>query len=292
MKASRSPTVARPHRRDLSPAPSLKGYSPLDRYLMGFSPASDVPPTFYVKGYDPRAVTPLAHPALAVPFDGTPVPVTSADIAQALGRRTPDSTVAQRHYRFGFILIVAPGSLDPALASSVQQVETYRQQFPAAYQQFSTGLAAAETTFNHSLRLSLLPAAGVVSGAATTATLTMSTAPKTDLPVGIATLNGFAQAPAGITIPAGAKTATFTVSGLKPGVEELTAAPADSSYETAFARIQVAGATQLNLRTVSGDNQAAAASGPLHRAHRRLPHRCQRPRLRRRAHHRQCLHRR
>jgi uncharacterized protein (TIGR03437 family) len=240
-----------------------QGYSPLDRYLMGFSPASDVPPTFYVKGYDPRVVTPLAHPALAVSFNGTPVPVTAADIAQSLGRRTPDSTVAQRHYRFGFILVVAPGSLDPAVASSVQQVESYRQQFPAAYQRFSTGLAAAETTFNHSLRLSLSPAAGVVNGVATTATLTLNTAPKTDLLMGIATTNGFAQAPANITVPAGAKTATFTVSGVKPGVEELTATPADPSYETAFARIQVAGAAQLTLRTVAGDNQPAPPSGPL-----------------------------
>ncbi|MCU1235083.1 MAG: hypothetical protein JWP63_3050, partial [Candidatus Solibacter sp.] len=68
----------------------------------------------------------------------------------------------------------------------------------------------------------------------------------------IATANGFAQAPATVTIPAGAKTATFTVTGVKSGVEELTATPSDASYETAFARVQVAAASQLTLRAISG----------------------------------------
>jgi uncharacterized protein (TIGR03437 family) len=191
------------------------------------------------------------------------VPVTAADIAQALGRRTPDYTVAQHHFRFAFILVVAAGSQDAVLASSVQQVEAYRQQFPVAYTDFSANIGVAETTLNKSVRLSLFPAAGVVAGATGTATLTVATAPKADLTVTIATPNHFAQAPPTVTIPAGVKTASFTVTGLKTGVEELTAVPADTGYETAFARIQVAAASQLSLRVVSGDNQVPAAAGPL-----------------------------
>uniref|UniRef100_Q01WR6 IPT/TIG domain-containing protein n=1 Tax=Solibacter usitatus (strain Ellin6076) TaxID=234267 RepID=Q01WR6_SOLUE len=239
-----------------------QGYSPLDRYLMGFGSAADVPPTFYVKGYDTRFTSPLNHPVRGASFDGVPVPVTAADIAQALGRRTPDYTVAQHHFRFAFILVVAAGSQDAALASSVQQVEAYRQQFPAAYADFSANIGMAETTLNKSVRLSLFPAGGVVAGGSGTATLTLATAPKTDLTINIATSKVFAQAPATVTIPAGLKTASFPVTGLKNGVEELTAVPADTSYEIAFARIQVAAASQLSLRTVSGDNQIAGA-GPL-----------------------------
>src|SRR5204863_1192664 len=35
-----------------------QGYAPLDRYLMGLGPASDVPPSFLVKGY-PNYISPL-----------------------------------------------------------------------------------------------------------------------------------------------------------------------------------------------------------------------------------------
>jgi uncharacterized protein (TIGR03437 family) len=56
-----------------------------------------------------------------------------------------------------------------------------------------------------------------------------------------------------VTIAAGATSATFSYSGVAPGVEEVTAVPGDSSYETAVARVQVAGAEQLRLVQVSAD---------------------------------------
>ena len=130
----------------------------------------------------------------------------------------------------------------------MQQVETYRQQFVAAYTKFSANLAAADTTLNRSLRLSLFPAAGVVAGGSATATISVQTPPKTDLVVRLAAPAGFVQVPAQVTIAAGATSATFTVSGIKAGVEELLATPADSSYEVAFARVQVAAPSQLTLR--------------------------------------------
>ena len=74
---------------------------------------------------------------------------------------------------------------------------------------------------------------------------------------------GYAQVPEQVTIAAGATSASFTVSGITAGVEELLATPADSSYETAFARVQVAAPSQLTLRTVSGDNQVSTSAGPL-----------------------------
>ena len=90
------------------------------------------------------------------------------DVIQAMGRRTPDYTVAQHRFRFGFILVVPQGAQDSSLTDAVQQVETYRQQFVAAYTKFSANLAAADTTLNRSLRLSLFPAAGVVAGGSAT----------------------------------------------------------------------------------------------------------------------------
>jgi uncharacterized protein (TIGR03437 family) len=61
------------------------------------------------------------------------------------------------------------------------------------------------------------------------------------------------QAPAQVTIAAGATSASFTVSGIKAGVEELLATAADSSYESAFARVQVAAQAQLTLRQAAGN---------------------------------------
>jgi uncharacterized protein (TIGR03437 family) len=175
------------------------------------------------------------------------------DVIQAMGRRTPDNTVAQHRFRFGFILVVPQGSPDSAIASSVQQVETYRQQFVGAYSKFSANLAAADTTLNRSLRLSLFPAAGVVVGGNATATISLQAPAKTDLVVRLVAPAGFVEVPAQVTIAAGATSASFTVSGIKAGVEELVATPADSNYEIAFARVQVAAPAQLTLRKAIGN---------------------------------------
>jgi uncharacterized protein (TIGR03437 family) len=222
-----------------------KGFAPLDRYLMGFAPSTDVADTFVV--LNPN-VSPLGHPLSGYFFTGTRFPISVNDVIQAVGRRTPDYTVAQHRYRFGFIMVVAPGSEDSvSFPNDVQQVDNYRQQFVAAYTRFSANLGAADTTLNRSLRLSLFPAAGVVAGGSATATITVQTPPKTDLIVQLSA-PGFAQVPDHVTIAAGATSASFTVSGTKAGVEELLATPVDSSYETAYARVQVAAPSQLTLR--------------------------------------------
>jgi uncharacterized protein (TIGR03437 family) len=183
-----------------------------------------------------------------VAFTGNRLNISVNDVIQAMGRRTPDHTVAQHRFRFGFVLVVAQGSPDSTIASSVQQVETYRQQFVDAYSRFSANLASAETTLNRSLRLSLFPAAGVVVGGSATATVALQAPVQADLAVRLAAPGGFVQVPAQVAIAAGAKSVSFTVSGLKAGVEELLATPADSNHETAFARVQVAAASQLTLR--------------------------------------------
>ena len=177
-----------------------------------------------------------------------------------MGRRTPDSTVAQRHYRFGFILVVAHG-VEPS-AAELAQVDAYRQQFEAFYANAAslngTVNATADTSFKRSLKLSLYPAAGVVAGASTTATLTPAAPPAADLTVQLRTPSGYAQVPASVRIPAGAASVSFTVSGVTPGVEEVTATPSDNTYETAYARVQVAGAASLRLVQVSGTAPADA----------------------------------
>ena len=237
-----------------------QGFAPLDRYLMGFAPPGDVPGTFVALN---PSVSPLGHPQSGVAFTGDRLNISVNDVIQAVGRRTPDYTVAQHRFRFGFILLVPQGAQNSSFTDKVQQVETYRQQFVAAYTRFSANLAAADTTLNRGMRLSLFPAAGVVAGGSATATISLQTPPQAALAVMLTAPLGFAQVPAQVTVAAGATSASFSVSGIKAGVEELLAAPVDSGYETAFARVQVAAPSQLTLRTVSGDNQVPSSTGAL-----------------------------
>jgi len=87
------------------------------------------------------------------------------------------------------------------------------------------------------------------------ATVTLATPAASDLVVEFSATGGYAMLPASVTIPAGATTASFTFSGVQPGVEEVQAIPANPAYETAFARVQVADASILRLLEVSGPPQ-------------------------------------
>ena len=238
---------------------TAQGYAPLDQYLMGFRPPSQVPPGFYVANA-PSFLLGL-HPERGVGFDGTRRDFTIADMIAAEGRRTPDDTVAQRHFRFAIVLVVAQGS-QPS-AADLAQVDTYRQQFETFFANAASGNATADTSLKRSMKLSLYPAAGLVAGLTASATLTLSTAPSADMTVQLQAPDGNAALPASVKIPAGATSASFTVTGVRAGVEDVTAVPGDPGYETAFARVQVAGAALLKLVAISGDHQLPVASGAL-----------------------------
>jgi len=238
---------------------TVQQYAPLDQYLMGFRVAAAVPDTFLVTGV-PAYMTQW-HPLRNYGFDGTRRNIAASDVVQAMGRRTPDYTVAQRRFRFAFLLVVAEGS-QPS-AADVAKLEVFRQQFESLYATASSGNGTADTALERSMKLSLYPAAGVAPDAAITATLTLETAPAADLAVQLQAPNGFAALPASVRIPAGAKSATFGVTAVKPGVEEVSAVPADASYETAVARVQVADASILKLAGVSGDHQVSTSAAPL-----------------------------
>jgi uncharacterized protein (TIGR03437 family) len=232
---------------------TVQAYAPLDQYLMGFRPPGDVPDTFVVTGV-PSFMT-LWHPLRGYTFDGQRQNISVANVIQAMGRRTPDDTVAQRRFRFAFILIEAQGATpsDATLA----KIDNFRHQFETFYVTASSNHAIADTSLARSMKLSLFPAAGVVAGDVGAATVTLQTAPTIDLNIQLAAPNGNAKLPASVRIPAGAITASFAVSGVRPGVEEVTAIPSDANYETAAARVQVADAPLLKLIAVSGDRQVS-----------------------------------
>ena len=127
-------------------------------------------------------------------------------------------------------------------------LESFRQQFEPFFGDAATGNASAQTSLRRALKLSLSPASGIVAGTSATGTVSVQTPPAAALTIQFQAPNGNVTFPESNRDSRRAKTATFSYSGASPGVEDVAAIPADPAYETAFARVQVAGAAVLNWR--------------------------------------------
>ena len=174
-------------------------YSPLDQYLMGFRAPDEVPSTFLVTGNASGLA--VNFPQVGIGFDGTRQDVGISDIIQAEGRRTPDSTVAQRHFRMAFVLIVKAGTTPPA--AEVAQVDGYRSQFEPFYSAATGGRAFMDATLRHALSLSVAPAAGIIAGASGTASVTIQQAATSPVIVNLQSGSGTIAVPPSRSDPGG-----------------------------------------------------------------------------------------
>lgn len=239
---------------------TVEGFAPLDQYLMGFRPPWEVPDTFLVTGSS--VTNPSRMPQAGVVFDGQRRDIHIEEVIEAEGRRTPDHTVAQRRFRFAFILVIAEGS-DPS-AAQIEQVDHYRREFESFYHLAAGERAWADTSLRRALRLSTFPASGVLVGGAASVTIAVDDPVEADLEVLLASDNGGIGIPASVTIPAGATSATFQIAGIRAGVDELSAEVPGGLYQGAYSKLQVSGvASGLRLVTVSGDKQVATPGQPL-----------------------------
>jgi hypothetical protein len=93
---------------------TVQGYAALDQYLMGFRAPEEVAPTFVVLN---SGVDSGRSPQTGIGFNGQRLDVPIENVVQTMGRRTPDSTVAQRRFRFAFVLVI-PKGLSPATRPS------------------------------------------------------------------------------------------------------------------------------------------------------------------------------
>jgi len=202
----------------------------------------------------------LKFPQVGVTFDGGRRDIQVDEIIEAEGRRTPDSTVAQRHFRIAFVIIVRQGSTPPA--AEIAQVEGFRSQFEPYYAQATGGRAHVDTALRHALALSAAPAAGVVAGSAITAAVSIQRAAPAPLTVNLVTSSSGISVPGSVVIPKGATSAGFTITGFRQGVEDLSAT-VDNTFETAYARVQVLQPAFLILSTVSGNHQVIGNGGAL-----------------------------
>jgi uncharacterized protein (TIGR03437 family) len=226
---------------------TVEGYSALDQYLMGFRAAEEVPPGFVVTS---ASVSAARSPQAGVGFEGTRRDFAIDEIVQAEGRRTPDHTVSQRRFRFAFILVAAAGTTPTQ--SDLAKIDRYRAEFEAFYLRATSNRAIAETALRRAVQLSASPALGVISGLSATASLAIDKPSSNPLSFTLRSASGLVNLPAELVIPAGSSRTVFTITGVRPGVDEITATPSDASYESVVARIQVAaGPAGLRLNNVS-----------------------------------------
>lgn len=248
----RGPTVS-PRFRTTA---TVEGYAPLDQYLMGFRAPEEVPPTFLA-----RTFSTWRMPQAGVEFDGERRDVTVQDLILADGRRTPDHTVAQRRFRFAIILIVPDGT-EPT-AEQVAQVERYRSAFEPFFARAAGDRAAAETSLGRNLRLSVFPAAGLVSGQRAQGTVSIERPATADLSVALEAGAGNVRVPGSVRIPAGATSAAVELVAIRPGVDEIRAQALDAGFASVTAKVQVSAASALRLVLESGDRQAITPGQPL-----------------------------
>ncbi len=235
---------------------TVEAYSLLDQYLMGFRAPDDVLPTFLVTGTSQYFR--IRPPQPGVSFNGDRRNVQVQEIVDAEGRRTPDWTVAQRHFRFAFV-VITEGGADPD-AAQVARIENYRTEFEKFYRRAASERAWADATLRRALRLSASPASGVLEGGTANATFTLAEPAWAAFNVVLRTQTGAATVPGTVSIAAGATSATFPIRGVRVGVEELSAEPSDGAYETAYARIQVANGSS-GVRVLPASD--AASNGPV-----------------------------
>jgi uncharacterized protein (TIGR03437 family) len=234
-------------------------YSPLDQYLMGLRAKEEVGPLFYVGDSTISTLFP-PPPQVGRTFDGTRRDVSVDDLIAVHGRRTPDHTVSQRKYRFAIVVIAPRGGATDS--PNVQQVEAYRRSFESFYNRATGERAVAETTLRKQMDVSVWPAAGTLVGREFEAELRLGAVTANGLAVSVNAPRGLVEAPASVTIPAGARSVKVRLRALREGVEELRFRPTDAAYMEAEARVNVAGAgRQLLLSVASGDGQRASGEG-------------------------------
>jgi hypothetical protein len=123
--------------------PTSQRYGPLDQYLMGLRPSSEVPPFFVIRNpILDGAQTAERAPQSNVDIRGTRKDVTIADVIAAMGPRTPAPEPSSKPWRVAFLYVTDGNASDGA---SVAQVDRIRAQFEEYFPKSTEGRLAIET---------------------------------------------------------------------------------------------------------------------------------------------------
>jgi hypothetical protein len=123
-----------------------RGFSPLDKYLMGVLPAAQVPPFFAISARSSKIWKHFAMPGNTA--KGTAVPITIADIQAVYGPRVPEA--GPRRYKAAFVLVVPKGQ--KASPEALRVVEYFRRRIPERMKDETRGLLVMDTALSNPAR--------------------------------------------------------------------------------------------------------------------------------------------
>jgi len=247
-----------------------QGFSQMDRYLLGLIPADQVPASFFVRNpsIDSANFSAAHFPLGGVFFDGERVDVTIDQVRQAMGRRTPDHTIAQREYRYAFVLLTKEGTTPSE--ESIAKLERFRTAFEAKMRDATGGGWQPETELVNQLTFVTWPASGVLEGATIDGGVLLGRTFDHDVTVKLSAGSGV-EIPEQVTVPAGVLFEPFSIAGISGGVAEIVG-DAGPEFETARSFIQVQPGTAalsterlLPLEVLFGDPSERLMTGEVGR---------------------------
>jgi hypothetical protein len=115
-------------------------YSKLDRYIMGFIPAAQVPGSFFVSG---SGADKGRAPQVGVTVRGTRVNVTVNQIIQAEGARVPAAAQSQKKFREAFILL---SKTNQSTQAAVNKLDRIRREWQAFFHTQTGDMGTLDTT--------------------------------------------------------------------------------------------------------------------------------------------------
>ena len=139
---------------------TAEGYSPLDQYFFGLRGPEEVPPVFAALDTDGPGNASAPHTGSS--FNGRRYDISIRDVIAQAGPRVPDSAVAQRNYRFGFVLVQSAS--DPLPQDLLALAAKYRSQWTSYWSQITGGRSTADVTPARALSVSFWPNAEVAQG--------------------------------------------------------------------------------------------------------------------------------
>ena len=212
-------------------------FSKLDQYLMGLVEPSEVPATFLVVPEGPTNGGEGSPPMEGLLLHGSRKDIRLDDIIAADGARRPDTSVSQRHFRYGFVLLVKDiDGVDPRV---VEQLERLRSAWLTFFETQFDNRASAAADLVKMLHLSTWPAGGVIVGADGNARVTIAEPREMGLVVDLHLGEAIAEVPPTVTIPAGERHANFVIKGLDQGAATLVAEAQEPGFDRAVTRLAV-----------------------------------------------------
>jgi hypothetical protein len=214
---------------------AAEGYGPLDQYFFGFRGVEEVPPTFVVLNSTGPDSSSAPRPGVA--FNGTRRDIAIDELVALLGPRLPDAGIAQRRFRFGFVIVGDSEGQVPA--PQLARVERLRQEWTDYWSRVTDGRSEAEVTLKRALSWSLAPSATLASGVTQVVTASVARPVAEDLTLVLAWSDSIVSAPENVVIPAGDTSVQFEVRTTGQGLVEGRLVPVDSSYAAAVTRLRV-----------------------------------------------------